>query len=123
MSKKVPNPNGKKGSLEHQAKIKEIEKNLEKLGFTVKLEYYIKTMAGMKNRYVDLAAFEKRTKRLVELHQVGKTKANGEAVKRKQEAIEDIKKTTGKDVIFHAFKILLIISTIATSTYYFLINN
>ncbi len=121
MSKKVTNPNGKKGSPEHQAKIKEIEKNLEELGFTVKLEYYIKTMAGMKNRYVDLAAFEKRTKRLVELHQVGKTKANGEAVKREQEAMDDIKKTTGKDIIFHPFTILVIITTIATGTY--LINN
>jgi len=91
-SKKVPNPNGKKGSQAHQHKIGEYEKKLQDKGWDVTRERKVNTEGGHKNsRYTDLTASKDGKTLNV---QVGKANKNGKAVSRERKAIEDINNST-----------------------------
>lgn len=87
MAKKINNPDGKKGGEKHRAKIKEVAENTEKRGFIVQFEFFVEVVKGIKNRFVDIAAFDKKTRKLAELHQIGVCNKNGTPVKRERNAI------------------------------------
>ena len=104
MSKKTPNPNGKKGGEQHQEKVQEIVDDLLENDFTTQKEFYVKTPIGKKRgRFVDVAGFKLPTNES-KLVQVGKTNKNGKPVKREQEAIQDIEQATGLKVDFEDYK-------------------
>ncbi|HSN98898.1 MAG TPA: hypothetical protein VLS89_11455, partial [Candidatus Nanopelagicales bacterium] len=70
-AKKVPNPNGRKGSIPHQDKVNEIAKDIKDRGLRPKTEYHVKTPGGKKsNRFVDVVGLDGERK-VVEMHQVG----------------------------------------------------
>ena len=105
-----PNPYGKRGGPEHQAKIEEVMKDIERRGYDFEEEYRVKIGDGQKkNRYVDIVAIDKATGEVVEYHQIGKRNEKlapqGKIVpvKRERDAISDIKQTTEKGVKFHPY--------------------
>jgi len=108
MEKKIPNPNGKKGSKDHQDFIENIWKKLLKKFKKVKKEYEIE-ISNDKKRFVDVAGLDE-TGNPVELHQVGRTNKDGSPVIRERRAIEDIEKATKLKVIFHALIIILVVT-------------
>jgi RHS repeat-associated protein len=101
--KKVPNPNGRKGGAEHQAVVDEVEADIEARGLKPEREVHVRTPGGDKeNRFADVGARDANGD-LVELHQVGKEKKNGEPISREQKAINDINRATGLDTQFHPY--------------------
>jgi RHS repeat-associated protein len=99
--KKTPNPNGRKGGPEHQAKVKEIQKDIQSRGLNSETEYQVKTPGGEKSsRYVDVVAKDKNGN-VVEMHQAGKQTQAGNPVARETRALNDIEKQTGKRPQFH----------------------
>jgi len=115
MSKKIPNPNGKKGNKDHQNLINEIIEYLfEKYGKS-KSEKLIYLPNG-KKRFVDAAGLDENGNP-VELHQVGRTNKDGSPVIRERRAMEDIEKATGKKVIFHAIIVGLVLISISYLIY------
>jgi hypothetical protein len=104
-----PNPYGKRGGPEHQAKIEEIKADLKSRRYKPVGEYQIDVQDGKKKkRYVDVVAIDEMGE-VVEYHQVGKRnkklhpQGTVVPVKREQDAIGDIEKTTGKKVEFHPY--------------------
>lgn len=110
MSKKVPNPYGKKGSPEHRKKIAEVAKDAEKKGKIAFIEFLIRKIKGRKiGIYADVACFNKETGELEEVHQVGKANKNGTPVSRERKVIEEIKNNKkGEKTKFHAYNVLII---------------
>ncbi len=108
MAKNVPNPNGKKGGKKHQAKINEIEDDIEKKKLDAARESFFKNKNG-KSRFADIVATNKKTGEIEEIHQVGKQNKNGTPIKRERDAIEDIEKLSKMKVIFHPYNIFILI--------------
>ncbi len=83
----VPNPNGKKGGLEHQSTISSIQPS--KPSGEMRYEAKFNTPNGNKNyRYAD--AVEVANGEITSIHQVGKVNQNGTPVMRELQAISDI---------------------------------
>lgn len=102
-SKKVPNPDGKKGAGCHQAGVERVAVEVRARGLKVAFEHLVKTPSGrMKTRYVDIAGKDDQGK-VIELHQIGKRSKSGGAVKRERLALEDIEAATGMRPIFHPY--------------------
>ncbi len=100
-SNKGPNPNGRNGDATHQAKIGEVEKDMQNRGLTTKREYKIDTPEGEKSsRYVDVVGKDAEGN-VVEMHQVGKQTQSGNPVARETRALNDIEKATGNRPEFH----------------------
>ncbi|MBJ6764572.1 VCBS repeat-containing protein [Myxococcaceae bacterium JPH2] len=105
--KRPPNPYGKKGGPEHQAKVKEIVEEVTTRGLTAKEELRVEITDGLKSvRYADVAAVDPVTKTLVELHQVGRQTQSGLPVSRERKAIQDLETQTGIRPFFHPYNIL-----------------
>lgn len=104
-AKKVPNPNGKKGGPEHQAKVDEVAKQVEEKGLTVEKELKIDTPTGEKgSRFVDVAGRDE-SGNVVEMHQVGKQNKGGTPVSREVRAMDDIETATGERPDFHPYNV------------------
>jgi hypothetical protein len=103
--KNTPNPDGRKGSTEHQNKIDQIANQKNKLGYTFVKEYFIRLVNGDK-RFADLAVFDEG--KLIELHQVGVQNKNGEAVSREKRVMLELFHSTGITPFFHAYKTRII---------------
>jgi len=104
MSKKTPNPNGKKGGEKHQNKIKELFESFSIKNLSPELEYYVPTPNGKKRgRFLDIIARNTEDD-IVKAVQVGKTNKNGQPVKREREAIEDIEKQTNLKIDFEDYQ-------------------
>ena len=110
--KKVPNPNGKKGSLEHREKIDEVVKEMENRNLLVVKEVFIRLFGKSKKcRFADAAGFDEDNN-FAEIHQVGKTNKNGTPVKRERDALDDIEEAKGIRPKFHPFSVLMILLVI-----------
>jgi U3 small nucleolar ribonucleoprotein component len=108
MAKKIKNPDGKKGGEKHRNKIKEVAEDAEKRGLLIQFEFFVEVLKGIKNRFVDIAAFNRKTLKLEELHQVGVCNKNGTPVKRERDAIEDIERNSHLKVKFHAYNLSIV---------------
>jgi len=115
MSKKVPNPNGKKGNIDHQNLIEKILLLLQELFPNADKEGRINLENG-KKRFADVVGRDENNV-IKEIHQVGRTNKDGSPVKREKLAIKDIEKTTGLKVIFHALLVLIFVSISCFLTY------
>jgi hypothetical protein len=101
----VPNPNGRKGSKEHQAKVKEVAEDVKARGLKPEEEHMVKTPEGAKSkRFVDVAGVNESTQKVEEMHQVGRQTKSGQPVAREKDAMDDIQKATGKRPQFHPYK-------------------
>ena len=101
--KDVPNPFGKKGGLEHQAKVNEVEKDVQSRGLEAQREQKIETPGGNKDtRYADVVGKDAQGN-VVEMHQVGRQTQGGLPVARERQAIQDIKNATGQTPQFHPY--------------------
>ncbi|MFN8256037.1 MAG: hypothetical protein U0W24_10140 [Bacteroidales bacterium] len=117
------NPNGKKGCPEHQQKILEIGKGIEKKGLIVLYEYLFKSRSSnTKKRYADVVGMDSKMK-IKEIHQVGRRNKNGSPVKRERDAINDIELSDDSEnvkVQFHTFiKIIILLFTFGTIAYFY----
>jgi hypothetical protein len=102
--KPPPNPNGKKGGAEHQAKVEEVAKEVGSRGLDARKEYEVKTPEGSKSkRFVDVAGIDEVTDSVKEMHQVGVQTKTGQPVAREKRALDDIEKATGKRPEFHPY--------------------
>lgn len=92
MSKKVPNPHGKKGGPKHQKLVGTLTALYESQGFVVITEYMIKVVNGLKpKRFVDLAV--QAHGEIIKFIQVCKMNKDGVTpVKREKDAGNDIRK-------------------------------
>jgi hypothetical protein len=99
--KKIPNPYGKKGGLEHQELIEEIYEDIEKRGFSPFKEFFLRLFRLNKKRFVDVVA--KEGDNVIEFHQVGKANKDGRPVKREREVMDEIQEEYGVKVKFHAY--------------------
>ena len=96
-----PNPNEKKGSLEHQNKVKEIGTDLESRGYTVTYEYKVETPGGAKNvRYLDIHATNGSDSIGI---QVGRMTGKGLPVSRERKAMLDLIES-GINAVFVAYE-------------------
>ena len=105
--KTPPNPNGKKGGVAHQNKIKEIATDIEERGFTPEYEYKYDTSGGFKDtRYADVVGLDSQG-RVAEIHQVGRsTKKYGAPISRERKAIRDIRLSSnynGARIKYHPY--------------------
>ncbi len=101
--KDVPNPFGKKGGLEHQAKVNEVANDVKSRGLEARKEGKIETPGGSKDtRYGDVVGKDAQGN-VVEIHQVGRQTQGGLPVARERQAIQDIKNATGKTPEFHPY--------------------
>jgi len=105
--KKVPNPNGKKGGKDHQEKIQEQEKRLEKEGYDqIENEVRVSTPNGdKKSRYIDVRGTKTETGETKDI-QVGKQNKNGTPVSREQRALKDIEEVTNQIPEFIPYNII-----------------
>ena len=102
--KTPPNPNGRKGGAEHQAKVKEVEKAVEARGLQPVTEYKVDTPEGSKSkRFVDVAGIDTDSKEVKEMHQVGVQTKRGQPVAREKDALDDIEKAQGMRPTFHPY--------------------
>lgn len=100
----VPNPNGKKGGAEHQAKVKEVEADVQDRGLIPKREKMVQTPQGEKSkRFVDVAGIDPATGTVKEMHQVGRQTKDGQPVARERKALDDIQNATGDRPEFHPY--------------------
>lgn len=99
--KKVPNPYGRKGGLEHQAKVNEVAEEIQTRGFQSIKEQILRFLGMKKYRYADVVAVDNRE--IVEIHQIGKETRNGNPVKREQLVMDEIKKEMDISVSFHSY--------------------
>lgn len=99
--KKVPNPYGRKGGFDHQAKVDEVAEEIQERGFQAVKEQILRFFGQKKYRFADIAALEGRE--IVEVHQVGKQTKKGNPVKREQIVIDEIKREMNINVDFHAY--------------------
>jgi hypothetical protein len=101
-SKGPPNPYGKKGGPEHQAKVAEVADDIRARGLRPRFEYRVLTPSGSKgSRYVDVIA-EDDQGRVVEMHQVGRQTKAG-FLSRENRALNDIEGATGVRPKFHPY--------------------
>jgi hypothetical protein len=101
----VPNPNGRKGGSEHQAKVKEVEADIKARGLDTKQEQVVLTPEGAKSkRFVDVAGVDPSTGEVKEMHQVGRQRKDGQPVARERQALDDVQKATGERPEFHPYK-------------------
>jgi len=103
----MANPNGKKGSQQHQdvqnAEKKKLSKEYsEQTDVVIEIEIPVSTPNGKKkHRVADVAAFSNNDPfKFFKIVQIGKVDKNGKPIKREQEAIEDIEKHTNLKVKF-----------------------
>jgi len=108
MSKNIPNPNGRKGKDDHQSMMESIFKQLLDLFHRVKKEGKI-DISDTKYRFGDIVAYDEDN-RLIEIHQVGRTNKDGSPVARERKAMEEIEKSRGIKVIFHALIAIVILA-------------
>ncbi len=104
ISKKVPNPDGKKGSIKHQNKIKEEFDSIEKSGLEAETEHRIKFPDGTVN-YIDVAGID-NTGNPAKFVQVGVQTKKGNPVAREQRIIDKIKRFFKIPVTFVPYKTL-----------------
>ncbi|HRG49331.1 MAG TPA: hypothetical protein PLG41_24215 [Leptospiraceae bacterium] len=102
--KKVPNPYGRKGGLEHQAKVEEVAKEVGERGFFVRLEYLVSLVTG-KKRFMDVAGLDEETRKPVEFHQIGKETKSGNPVKRERDVLDEIARERDIILKFHAYNV------------------
>jgi len=103
VAKDVPNPFGKKGGPEHQAKVEEVQNDIESRGLEAQKEKKIETPGGNKDtRYADVVAKDSKGN-VVEVHQVGRQTQEGLPVSRERKAIQDIGNATGQTPQFHPY--------------------
>jgi hypothetical protein len=100
VNKFVPNPNGKTGSKAHQDMVAQAGEDMKAQGYNkVTNEVRVKTPGGNKeNRYVDAVGENTATgeKKFV---QVGVQNKNGTPVSREQQALDDLNKAIGLDIL------------------------
>lgn len=102
--KPPPNPNGRKGGEEHQAKAKEVEQEVEARGLRPETEHMVETPKGSKSkRFVDVVGIDKKTGEVKEMHQVGVQTKKGQPVAREREALDDIQNAKGQRPEFHPY--------------------
>jgi len=105
------NPYGKKGNPDHQSKIAQLIDELLiqlKKGFSLKREGKIE-IKDKKNRYGDIVIYDEN--RLpTEIHQVGRTNKDGSPVARERKVMEEIEKSRGIKVIFHALIAVVVLA-------------
>ncbi|HVG17080.1 MAG TPA: RHS repeat-associated core domain-containing protein [Chitinophagaceae bacterium] len=94
--KKVPNPHGKNGGPDHQERIGEVEKSLEKEGFDkIEKEVLVNTPGGTKQkRYIDVQGTNTKTGDVKQV-QVGKENKDGSPVSSERKALDDVENATG----------------------------
>ena len=103
-----PNPNGRKGSPEHQAVVDEIADSLSTAQPEVpfQTEYYVPkdpdVHSTVGSRYADLAELDANENPIV-FHQVGRTTKGQQPVARERRAIADLLDRTGVPVVFHSY--------------------
>jgi len=103
LAKDVPNPFGRKGGLEHQARVNEVANDVKERGLDPRKEYQVETPGGAKeSRFADVAGLDSKGNP-VELHQVGRETKGGLPVARERQAIQDIKSATGQTPQFHPY--------------------
>lgn len=101
---KPTSPNGRKGGDAHQAKVEEVAAEVEDRGLKAKKEQVVETPEGSKSkRFVDVAGIDESTKKIEEMHQVGRQTKSGQPVAREKKAMDDIEKATGKRPKFHPY--------------------
>jgi RHS repeat-associated protein len=103
---KIPSPFGRRGSLEHQAKVDEVASDVERRGLIARTEFHVKTPRGSKkSRYADVAGIDPNTGDVVELHQVGRMNKDGiTPVARERRAMDDIECASGCRPGFHEYR-------------------
>ncbi|HPS89445.1 MAG TPA: RHS repeat-associated core domain-containing protein [Methanosarcina vacuolata] len=102
--KNVPNPDGSKGSPEHQAKVSEVESDMQSRGLETEREVKVDTPDGEKSyRKVDVVGTDPVTG-ATEQTNVGVQNKNGTPVARERRAQKDIKDATKNDVNFVPYK-------------------
>ena len=100
---KAPNPNGKKGGPAHQAKVGEVEQDMQSRGLDTQREYKIDTPNGEKSsRFVDIVGKDEQGN-VVEMNQVGKQTQGGKPVAREDRALNDVQQQTGDRPNFHPY--------------------
>jgi hypothetical protein len=99
--KKVPNPFGRKGGLEHQAKVNEVAEEIQSRGLQAVKEQILRFLGIGKYRFADVAAVDNRE--IVEVHQIGKETMSGNPVKREQIVMDEIEREMDISVSFHAY--------------------
>ena len=102
--KKVPNPHGKKGGEKHQKLQKKVGEEVERKGFEVIFEYFLRLING-KRRFIDVAGLDKDTKKEIEFHQIGMQTKKRLPVKRERDVIEEIEKYKDIQIEFHAYNV------------------
>jgi RHS repeat-associated protein len=96
ITKKIPNPNGRKGGTLHQNTIQDLKDYFKSQGWEVKTEFGVKTPGGIKNsRAADL--WIKSPEGDAWLIQVGRRTLSGNPVSRELKAIKDLDMTPWKD--------------------------
>jgi hypothetical protein len=99
-----PNPNGRKGGPEHQAKVNSVIEDIKSRGLQAKTETVISIPnGGLKTtRYADVTAWKNGV--MVEIHQIGKTLQDGlTPVIRERHAINDILFSKRIQVKYHSY--------------------
>jgi len=104
-TKRVPNPNGRKGSLAHQNLVSQIIDYIISLGYSPDTEHGIRVKNGTK-RYADAVGLDKNDDPAV-IFQVGKQNQDGTPVKRERDAIAEIEEATGIKVTFTAYNVTI----------------
>ncbi|MDX9702393.1 MAG: RHS repeat-associated core domain-containing protein [Candidatus Auribacterota bacterium] len=92
--KQTPNPNGKKGSIEHQKAINDTIEDIKARGLKPKTEEPITTVNGAKSvRFMDVVGKDPETEAIKEVHQIGKTLTSkpNVPVSRERAAFRDVR--------------------------------
>ncbi|HMV45645.1 MAG TPA: hypothetical protein PK079_11610 [Leptospiraceae bacterium] len=100
--KNIPNPYGRKGGIEHQAKVKEVATDIKERGFLAVFEKFLRLFNG-KGKFMDVVAIEEENNQIVEIHQVGKQNQDGRPVKRERDTIEEVTQNYGIKPMFHSY--------------------
>lgn len=101
--KKIPNPYGKLGGPEHQKKVLDIVDEMnDKPGLKARIEQILRFFSG-KKRFMDIAGLDEDTDSIVELHQVGKARLDGNPVKRERVVLDEVEKEFGIRPEIHAY--------------------
>ncbi|MFH1310903.1 MAG: RHS repeat-associated core domain-containing protein [Nanoarchaeota archaeon] len=98
-TKNIPNPFGAKGSLEHQAKIKEIISNIESKGLQFRREVTITDPITGVTRRADIISIDPITKQITEVHQIGRTTQTGIPILRERMALLDIRNAISRGAV------------------------
>ena len=109
-TKKITNPDGRLGCQAHRDEIERIGAEIKSRGLKPITEWGFETNGGYKNRrFADVIAFDEKSQKVVEIHQVGVQTKGGLPVARERKAIADIEqygKIGDIKVQFHAYKTL-----------------